>query len=234
MKLPLAIFLSLSLTSQVATSAQIFQLQGEKRIECTISKNQLNRIQCEGDRITAVYGGHDNYVIETDEVAGQIFLKSTTGQVVEPIYLSLVTEGDITQDLKLTPINADAQTILLKPGISHSLQSTQGLVSPQGDPHSKTLIDIIKRLSLEKKKGEIIKQSPITTSKDLKVVCFNQIWADKLEGCSYEIMNQSSATLKLTPDFFTKPNTQAIAFERAELGPNERTYLYIVSKGSGR
>ena len=194
MKFPLSIFLSLSLTSQVATSAQIFQLQGEKRIECIISKNQLNRIQCEGDRITAVYGGHDSYVIETDEVAGQIFLKSTTGQAVEPIYLSLVTEGDITQDLKLTPINADAQTILLKPGISHSLQSTQDVASPQGDSHSKTLIDIIKRLSLEKKKEEVIKQPPITTSKDLKLNCLKQIWSDSFEGCAYEIMNQSAAT----------------------------------------
>ena len=238
--------------------AQIHRLQSEKRIECVISSKHLNRIQVEGDRIAAVYGGDSHYAIEADEVGGQLFLKAThrgtaTSGVVTsgsktPLYVSFLTEGEITQDLKLTPRDVDAQTLIFKPGAdTYPVGASKGKdhniskSSLTGDAYTSDLLHLIKELVCgggdEIAKGESKDKvlSKDLWAKTLKVIVKKRLFSNGLVGEVLEVVNQGNTRITLTPTMVSKITNKkalAIALEHSELAPYQKTHLFVVSQES--
>ena len=235
--------------------AQIHRLQSEKRIECVISSKHLNRIQVEGDRIAAVYGGDSHYAIETDEVGGQLFLKATRGTVTSGVvtsgskttlYISFLTEGEVTQDLKLTPRDVDAQTLIFKPGAdTHPVGASKGKdynlskSSLTGDVYTSDLLHLIKELVCEEgdeiakgdSKDKVLSKD--LWAKTLKVTIKKRLFSNGLVGEVLEVVNQGNTFITLTPTIVSKiMNTKAlaIALEHSELAPYQKTHLFVVSQ----
>src|SRR3990167_965830 len=95
----LSLFFLLTLS---AVKAALIQTLDESRvIEVPISKEDLTRITVQEDRIRNVFGVTGEYVLETDEDQGQIFIRPT--DLEKPFSLTLTTEKGRTQDLRLIP-----------------------------------------------------------------------------------------------------------------------------------
>lgn len=83
-----------------------------------LSKDHLTRVGVEDDRIQKLFGETEDLVLETDEDHGQLFLKIRGG---EPVYITLVTESGVTQELKLIPKSKEPEPVLL---VKRSQQSS--------------------------------------------------------------------------------------------------------------
>nr|MBA3814758.1 type-F conjugative transfer system secretin TraK [Alphaproteobacteria bacterium] len=73
-------------------AAQIHPLNDLKVIEVPISQTGLTRITVKGDRIADVFGMSGEYVMEADEVQGQVFIRPLE-PALNPISLTVTTEG---------------------------------------------------------------------------------------------------------------------------------------------
>lgn len=106
------------LISTSAHAAITKNLDEMKVIEVPISREGLTRIKVQEDRILHVFGNAGEYVLETDEDQGQIFVRpipSLEGDVnSKPISLTITTEAGHTQDLRLSPKNQAPEAIILK------------------------------------------------------------------------------------------------------------------------
>lgn len=114
MKSRLLLILSLSVISPLQ-GAQIRTMDEFKALEMSISEKDLTRITVKDDRIQNVFGVAGEYVLETDEDQGQIFIRPQQSRSLRPISLTLTTEGGRTQDLRLIPKEQAAEALILKP-----------------------------------------------------------------------------------------------------------------------
>src|SRR5439155_24281717 len=96
-----------------AHAALIHSLDDLKVIEIPISSQGLTRITVKGDRISNVFGVAGEYVMEADEEQGQVFIRPLE-PALNPISLTLTTEGGYTQDLRLVPKNQVPIALILK------------------------------------------------------------------------------------------------------------------------
>src|SRR3990167_7156559 len=104
----LSLFFLLTLS---AVKAALIQTLDESRvIEVPISKEDLTRITVQEDRIRNVFGVTGEYVLETDEDQGQIFIRPT--DLEKPFSLTLTTEKGRTQDLRLIPKDQATEALL--------------------------------------------------------------------------------------------------------------------------
>ena len=105
------------LISTSAQAAMMRNLDEMRVIEVPISQEGLTRIKVQEDRILHVFGNAGEYVLETDENQGQIFIRpkaSEEGTSIKPISLTLTTEAGHTQDLRLIPKHQAPEAIILK------------------------------------------------------------------------------------------------------------------------
>ena len=238
--------------------AQIQALEAEKRVTCVISKAHMNRIQIEGDRIAAVYGADHTYVMETDEVLGQVFLKAVNPALsLEPVYLSLVTEGDVTQDLKLIPSNIEAQTLIFKASLPHTSVSqashqlvghTQSGLSQGSVERERTLLHLIRELAQVSETQVSETQMPETrmsqtpapevsdgasgAGADLKLRLKGQMTREGLAAQVFHVENSGKVPFVLNPQMMAKAlagKPLAVAFEKERLSVGQTTRLFIVS-----
>src|SRR3990167_9881555 len=96
-----------------AQAAIIHPLNDLKVIEVPISQAGLTRITVKGDRISNVFGVAGEYVMEPDEDQGQVFIRPLE-PALNPISLTVTTEGGHTQDLRLVPKNQVPEALILK------------------------------------------------------------------------------------------------------------------------
>lgn len=85
-----------------------------KRLHFTISRSGMNRIQIIDDRISAIYGDKHAFVTEADGLSGQVFLRLKHNFNEKKIYLTLLSEGGLTQDLEFSISDVGAKSIVLK------------------------------------------------------------------------------------------------------------------------
>jgi len=210
--------------------AQIYALEGEKRISCVISQEHMNRIQIEGDRISAVYGADNAYVMETDEALGQVFLKAVNPAMESAaVYLSLVTEGDVTQDLKLIPSKVEAQTLIFK---------NQLVDYPQTEIHPPVgmALHLIKEMVASPALGKrpLLKErgEDRGVGADLKLTMEGQIKREGLKAQVFWVKNTGKLPLTLNPQMMAKAlslKPLALAFEEETLASGQATRLFIVA-----
>lgn len=92
---PFVCFL-ISMSSATAHAAIVKDLDEMRIIQVPISQEGLTRIKVQEDRILHVFGNAGEYVLETDENQGQIFIRPKLSEeetTLKPISLSLTTEG---------------------------------------------------------------------------------------------------------------------------------------------
>ena len=124
---PIMIALGLGFLGTSCLALQTYPLIDQQSTKVIISNTEQNRIAVLGDRIQQVFGAEGTFDVQSDEEGGQIFLiVAKTGfssalqasSLVKPMTITIITEEDLTQDLKLIPQSIESQSILFKPALS--------------------------------------------------------------------------------------------------------------------
>ncbi len=203
--------------------ANPYWVESDSRINAAIALNQLNRIQVFEDRITQVFGDDNTFSVETDTDNGQIFIKPKDEK---PIFLTIITENGASIDLALNPIEAEAQTLVLKTTapLQHSSEDkTEPFINPivhlMAAMHQGSAIDGFTRLKASKQ--EFLESLTLE---------LRSIYQGKgLQGEIWEVKNTTNRTQDLTEtQFFTEPEVAALALKALVLEPNASTKLFKV------
>jgi type-F conjugative transfer system secretin TraK len=249
MKKPLLFaFLSvLSFETKSCLALQTYPLVDQQSTQVTVSNTEQNRIAVWGDRIQQVFGNEGAFEVQSDEENGQIFFRLAKAGFGEetsskPMTITLITEGGLTQDIKLIPQAVESQSILFKP---QSFSKENSSKEPPQESLSQLpySINLMKELVMEENLKGFIK-SPLTHSdrilpKDLKLELQALYRAcprasdprdGNYEARIYTLENQENAPLLLKEPNLTLPKDIALHLSQETLNPGEKTKLYIISK----
>ncbi|CAL7960210.1 conserved exported hypothetical protein [Alphaproteobacteria bacterium] len=193
-KLFLLVFLIMGLTSK-AYAAQKYKLNSETRVEASISSNEKNRIVIENDRISEVIGLSEDYVIETEDTQGQIFIKAQDN-AKNPAIFSVITEKGKTQDFKLNIApKAEGQVIIVK---DENIELQSGKILGLKHIKHEEAIELIKQVL---NSHDELKQDYFTSgSLGLKPLVVKK--SGKYQVEVWSVKNQSNQNLQLNEKLF--------------------------------
>lgn len=207
--------------------SNILTLNEERRLEAKISADFMNRIAVMNDRIVNVFGDEGTFVAQTDDATGQVFIKPTAENMVQPLSITLITENGITQDLTLTPKKSNATTLILKPRVAPTHPANQLL--PTGLPNLQDeWLSIMKQAVL----GELMASDTKVVAKR-KVAGFSMHYLKGYQTKNYMVQvwlikNNTKELKKLEEETFFKPGDLALSLQKHSLEPNDKTMLYIL------
>lgn len=209
-----------------AHGVHLYALNDLKAIQAEISRQGLTRIRVQEDRIRNVFGVTGEYVLETDEDQGQIFIRPIGAGSLNPISLTFTTEKGHTQDLLLTPTDKTPEALILTSIEASENQKTVSSLPSLGE---------IEKLIIACREQRI----PVGYSLmplDLKTLngpyhLIREISNGRLRGRTYEISNISEKSLPLSEEELAQDSrTIAVLITKRTLNPGERTHVYVVSK----
>ena len=226
----------ISILSTTAHAAIIKNLDELRVIQVPISQEDLTRIKVQEDRILHVFGNAGEYVLETDENQGQIFIRPKSSEEeanVKPISLTLTTEEGHTQDLRLIPKHQAPEAIILKSDsvIKQEIEKEKRASAPLFREEIEGLIQALQE-------GRIplgYKEMPINlTTLNEPYQRVREIQGEKLRGLTYQIQNKTqklqvlseSEVVKALP--FKGHTIVAILISKKTLNPKEGTDIHVV------
>ena len=229
-------FLILFLAGTTVHAATIRSLDEMRVIEVPISQQGLTRLKVQDDRILHVFGNAGEYVLETDENQGQIFVRPTPleGTPSKPISLTLTTESGHTQDLRLVPKDQAPEALILKTDttIQQEIEQEKRASAP-------LFREEVEGLILALQEGRIplgYKEMPISlTTLNKPYQRIRELQGQTLRGFTYHVQNETQDHLVLSePDLAKtlsfKPNTiVAILISKKTLIPGEGAEIYVVA-----
>lgn len=232
-------FLILLFTGTAANSAIVRPLDEMKVLEAPIAQDALTRIKVQDDRILHVFGNAGEYVLETDDYQGQIFIRPTPSFEAVPskaISLTLTTEAGYTQDLRLLPKNQAPEALILQ--INTDLNQKEKLDSIS------LFREEVENLTLALQEGRIplgYKEMPINLiTLHEPYQRLREIQGQKLRGLTYRIQNNTKETLVLSEAELAKElnlNTPlkalvALLISKKTLTPGEGTEIYVAARAN--
>lgn len=232
--------------------AQVYSLNDLHVIEAEISRQGLTRITVKDDRILNVFGITGEYVLETDEDQGQIFIRPMGPGSLNPISLTLTTEKGRTQDLHLSPKDKAPEALILQAAENSAKQLKKKLSSelPQelapDFPSRESIEELIKacqedRIPVGYKKIplDIIpmaegQQGGYRLIRELRGTGLKgmPLRGLPLKGLTYAIKNEGVIPWILAEsDFAGKLEMQVIAIlmPKKILNPGESTHVYVIA-----
>ena len=209
-----------------AHCAQLFPLNGQQAIQATISRQGLTRITVKEDRIRNVFGVTGEYVLETDEDQGQVFIRPMGMGSVNPISLILTTEKGLTQDLLLTPTDKTPEALILWIEESSEKQQAASPLPSRGEIEDLIIAAQENRIPV----GYKLMPLDLKTTNDPHHIV-REIRNDHLRGLTFEVINTGQAPIHLSEEDFAQGSaTIAVLLTSRTLNPGERTYVYVAKK----
>lgn len=223
------LLLALGNINAALAEAQKYLFDEEKHIEGFISAREMNRIKVQGERISEVVGLDSNFVLESDEVNGQIFIKAANDEVHAPkAEFSIVTESGKTQDLRLTVKPNISGQILLIEHNQQNLGNTLGQLTGAKNIQHEEIILLIRQAydlpTTSSTKKVYFKQH------NIEFASLNQLSSGKYQVQVWEIKNTGTKPLELSEKQFllhTK-KTMAVAIQNRFLLSGEVSKIFMV------
>ena len=231
------LFLSFLVIS--SAHAVLTQTLNELRvIEAPISKEDLTRITVKEDRIHSVFGITGDYILETDEEQGQIFIRPTDHMREKPFSLTITTEAGRTQDLHLIPKVQAAEALVLKSAEDIQKEILKEKIPSLGEVES--LLEACERGRIPL--GYTLAPLPLQHPKSpYKLI--RELKGDTLRCLTYEVSNplrnapssDKKHSLRLSEPLFARAlplerNLIAILMPRHILQLGEQTHVYVVAR----
>jgi type-F conjugative transfer system secretin TraK len=172
-----------------------------------------------------VFGLNEDLVIETDNNTGQIFLRTKQDK---PIDLSIITEKQVTLDLRLLPKNIPGETIIIKTNkITEPSKISAKTTSYLQEITALTLAMAnnknIVGYRVSKVNKEILLWDKIT------LLQTSQYISNKLIGEIYSLTNKTRDRIFLTEtQFGWQQDVAGVAIKKHALAPAETTHIYII------
>jgi type-F conjugative transfer system secretin TraK len=204
-------------------AAQLHSLNDLKVIEVPISNTGLTRITVKEDRISNVFGVAGEYVMEADETQGQVFIRPLE-PALNPISLTLTTEGGHTQDLRLVPKNQAPEALILKAEQNSNVEKTQESIS-RNEIEDLLYALLEGRIPIGYKSVAL----EIPTS-DEPHRLISEVKSNKLRGLTYEVKNGATIPWILAESGFTEKlnlDVVAVLMPQKLLKPGERMRVYV-------
>ena len=236
---PFMSFLISSILSTTAHAAITKNLDETRVIEIPISQIGLTRIKVQEDRILHVFGNAGEYVLETDENQGQIFIRPQPSEegTSSPISLTLTTEAGYTQDLRLIPKHQAADAIILKSDIALKQEIAREKLSSA--PLFREEIEGLMQALQEERIPLGSKEMPINlTTLNEPYQRVREIQGEKLRGLTYHIQNKTqnvqilseSEVAKALP--FKGHKIVALLIPKKTLNPTEGTDIHVILRAN--
>lgn len=230
----------LSMTAHAAVTKTLDEM---KVITLPISRDELTRIKVQDDRVLHVFGNAGEYVLETDENQGQIFIRPTLldesgSKALKPISLTLTTEAGHTQDLRLIPKDQVPEPLILKADntIKQEIEKdpfngTKRTSAPLFREEVEALIQALReeRIPLRYKEMPI----PLTKFHE-PYFLVRELQGEILRGLTYRAHNKTSGHVVLSEAELAKElklnGIVAILISKKTLNPGEETDVYVVAR----
>ena len=193
-----------------------------------ISNHELTRIFVAHDRILAVRGVDGTYLLNKDEIQGEIFIKPTPLNQGKAISLFITTEQGHNYTLLLAPADIPARAIELTP--------TGGSKLAERWEKNGNYQELISGLITAMINGKVPDGYALSVPKKLVSVKFKSIFVvldtvytgKYLRGEILVIENKSTTNITLAESQFYQVGTRAIAILEQNLQPKTTTLLYRV------
>lgn len=204
-----------------AFSHQHLTVDPHQRLKASISSHFYNRLSMEGESIAQVFANGD-VTFEQDEIQGQVFIKPL--QADHPIYISVVMEKGMTQDLTLVPNKKEPQTILLKK--SDKKQRPSGHTYPE----------ILKHALQAVREGQHLEGFVKTDQKPKRpfsTVAVEEATLYQGTGLSleiYKVVNTTNETVRLSEETIDPKGIKALFVSRTTLTPSQKAHVIILSQ----
>jgi hypothetical protein len=219
----------LVLHTTLGYSGQALTLNAHQRLEATIAQHELNRIAVEGDRISQVFGADGQFALESDDESGQIFIKSLNLNSRQPVNITLITEGGLTQDLKLIPRAIEATSLTLK-------STALGQALPDNGPGTGSLLAAMRRVVQGQNPDRYAlvacSTAPRATSLPITIMpqrCWQSVDSEIL---CYHLRYDQSGVLDLNEALLAEERDQALLLGTLQLyGPAATTLIVIRQRG---
>lgn len=238
-------FIICMLASTTAQAAIVRPLDEMKVLEVPIAQDALTRIKVQDDRILHVFGNSGEYVLETDDYQGQIFIRPTPSLEATPsktISLTLTTEAGYTQDLRLITKKQVPETLILKINTDLNQELERNSFNEEKLTSTPLFREEVEGLILALQEERIplgYKEMPInliTLNEPYQRV--REIKGQKLRGLTYRIQNNTKEPLVLSEAKLAKElniNTPlnalvALLIPKKTLTPGEGTDVYVVAR----
>jgi type-F conjugative transfer system secretin TraK len=226
----------LEMTAGIASTSQVIEMNATKRLEASISKDNLNRVAVTNDRITQVFGDEEAYVIQVDENSGQVFIKPSELNGAKPISLTLITENGHTQDITLKPFEREASTVLLKSDASLK-EKQPGKYEKAEDPvlekaisAQEKLVTAMKMLVSDQLPSMEGREGSRNCPEGVSMVSHKQYQVGPFKGYMYEVANPTETLMDLEEKTFYLPGDLALSFGKRVLKPSETTKLWVITR----
>jgi type-F conjugative transfer system secretin TraK len=242
----------LLLAGTTAHAAIIHPLDEKRVLEVPISQGELTRIKVKDDRILQVFGLAGEYVMETDDHQGQIFIRPLEGRPVhvgehdprisdalvfrsssKPINLTITTEAGHTQDLRLIPKDKPPEALILKVDteIAQELAKEKQASAPLFREEVEELLHACREGRIPLGYKEVPLDLSTLQGPHLLV---REIQGQKLRGLTYRVHNNSQDAVVLSEPELAKelPKLIALLISKKTLNPGEGTDVYVVARAN--
>lgn len=201
--------------------SNILTMAAHRRLEAKIAANTINRLAVVNDRILNIFGEEDTFTMQTDEHTGQVFIKPVANLGRE-LFVTLITEHGVTQDLTLIPALQQAATIILKPAVANntSLPATYR-------PRAERLLQLMQQAVLgQLPLAKIKPQARHHADLELKFIkCYQ---AEELLVSVWQVKNISKETKELEEQQFFTTGDLALSLAHRLLPTKAVTLLYVL------
>jgi type-F conjugative transfer system secretin TraK len=234
----------ISISSTSAHAAITRNLDETRVIEVPISQEGLTRIKVQDDRILNVFGNAGEYVLETDENQGQVFIRPQPSEegTSSPISLTLTTEAGYTQDLRLIPKHQAADAIILKTDNALRQEIEKGPFNGTKRASTPLFREEIEGLMQALQEGRIplgYKEIPINlTTLNEPYQRVREIQGEKLRGLTYHIQNKTQNVQVLSESEVAKAlpfkghKIVALLISKKTLNPTEGTDIHVILRAN--
>jgi hypothetical protein len=214
-----------------------YQMDIKKRLEAPIAKDSMTRIYVEGDRIQQVFGLDGQYVLETDEEMGQIFVKPIDDHSEKSFSITILTEEGVTQDLLLKPEKNNTESICLKQGKKIKKTHILNDNSEQSSSYEKKIMEKIK-LSLREDYNDFFelldeKKDYHLDISNVEVQLIRSLQDDQHLIRVFEVKNIGFSVVLLNLEFLGGLGDCAVALNKDQLQPQEKAILVRLSLREG-
>lgn len=206
----------------LAGQGNTYSLKSDQVISIPVFCGSLLRIAVRGDLIQDVVIYPEKLAQKmTLHKSGQLFLD--TRNLSHPVTLSLITQRNVTQDMRIyCDDKCQAQPLLLEP--------EEKLAPPLTieDPKLSNLIK--KAIQGELERGTSLPRDSGRTREEVEWKGKKYWTIDDLLIERYEAKNNTSRVIVLRPETFQEKDDFAISFDRDFLEPNQKAVMVIVRK----
>lgn len=219
------ITLMLTLITSNVYALQLKQLHKDHRLVADISLNSINRIYVEDDRIAQVFGLNEDLVIETDNNTGQIFLRTKQNK---PIDLSVITEKQVTLDLRLLPKDISGETIIIKTNKPTEPAKISAKTTSYLDQTTTLMLAMANNQSITSFTINKVHKEILLWDK-IDLLQTSEYIGNKLIGEVYSLTNKTQDRIFLTEtQFGWQKGVAAVAIKKHALAPKETTQIYVI------